>query len=157
MLDTVSGELTSALDELREMARGIHPTILAEGGLAPALKALARRSSVPVELRIGTSGRLPEPVEVTAYYVLSEALTNAAKHSDASVVHVQVDTVDGVLWLSVRDDGAGGANPALGSGLVGLRDRVEAAGGVMTVQSPRGHGTHLEIRLPLEHEPTNGF
>jgi signal transduction histidine kinase len=157
MLDTVSGELTSALDELREMARGIHPTILAEGGLAPALKALARRSSVPVELRIGTSGRLPEPVEVTAYYVLSEALTNAAKHSDASVVHVQVDTVDGVLWLSVRDDGAGGANPARGSGLVGLRDRVEAAGGVMTVQSPRGHGTHLEIRLPLEHEPTNGF
>jgi signal transduction histidine kinase len=157
MLNTVAGELTDALDELREMARGIHPTILAEGGLAPALKALARRSSVPVELSIGTSGRLPERVEVTAYYVLSEALTNAAKHSDASVVHVQVDTIDGVMRLSVSDDGSGGADPARGSGLVGLRDRVEAAGGAMTVQSPRGHGTRLEVSLPLEHVPTDGF
>src|SRR5207253_1629058 len=103
MLNTVAGELTSALDELREMARGIHPTILAEGGLAPALKALARRSSVPVELRVGVNGRLPERVEVTAYYVLSEALTNAAKHSGASVVHVQVDTIDGIMRLSVSD------------------------------------------------------
>jgi signal transduction histidine kinase len=157
ILDTVAGELTSALDELREMARGIHPTILAEGGLAPALKALARRSSVPVELRVGVNGRLPERVEVTAYYVLSEALTNAAKHSGASVVHVQVDTIDGIMRLSVSDDGVGAADPARGSGLVGLKDRVEAAGGGMTVQSPPGNGTRLEVRLPLEHEQMVGF
>jgi signal transduction histidine kinase len=157
ILDSVAGELTQALDELREMARGIHPTILAEGGLAPALRALARRSSVPVELRVLTEDRLAERVEVTAYYVLSEALTNAAKHSGASVVHVSVDAMDGVMRLSISDDGVGGADPARGSGLIGLKDRVEAAGGGLTVQSPSGSGTRLEVQLPLEREPADGF
>jgi signal transduction histidine kinase len=153
-LDSVAGGLTTALDELREMARGIHPTILAEGGLAPALKSLARRSSVPVDLRMEAKGRLPERVEVTAYYVVSEALTNAAKHAQASAIHVQVDPIDGILRLAVSDDGVGGADPAGGTGLVGLKDRVEAAGGRLTVQSPPGEGTRLTVDLPLGHQPT---
>jgi signal transduction histidine kinase len=149
-LDRVATALTSTLDELREYARGIHPAILAEGGLVPALKTLARRSSVPVvlDLDVRTGTRLPERVEVTAYYVVSEALTNAAKHATASVVHVDVHAAAGVLRLAVRDDGAGGADPALGSGLVGLKDRVEAIGGAFTVHSPPGQGTRLAAELP---------
>jgi signal transduction histidine kinase len=149
-LDRVATALTSTLDELREYARGIHPAILAEGGLVPALKTLARRSSVPVvlDLDVRTGTRLPERVEVTAYYVVSEALTNAAKHATASVVHVDVHAAAGVLRLAVRDDGAGGADPALGSGLVGLKDRVEAIGGAFTVHSPPGQGTRRAAELP---------
>jgi signal transduction histidine kinase len=156
-LDSVAGDLTRALDELREMARGIHPTILAEGGLTPALRTLARRSSVPVDLQVRTKGRLPERVEVTAYYVVSEALTNAAKHAQASEIRIQVDSADGTLRLTVSDDGAGGANPAEGSGLVGLKDRVEAAGGRLTVHSPPGQGTRLTADLPLDHDPAGGL
>jgi signal transduction histidine kinase len=154
-LDSVAGELTTALDELRKMARGIHPTILAQGGLAAALKTLARRSSVPVALDLRIEGRLPEHVEVTAYYVVSEALTNAAKHSGASRVDVQVEQIDKTVRLAVRDDGAGGADPARGTGLVGLKDRVEAAGGTLTVRSPAGEGTHLFMELPLSREPSD--
>jgi signal transduction histidine kinase len=139
------------------MARGIHPTILAEGGLTPALKTLARRSSVPVDLQVRTKGRLPERVEVTAYYVVSEALTNAAKHAQASEIRIQVDSADGILRLTVSDDGVGGANPADGSGLVGLKDRVEAAGGRLTVHSPPGQGTRLIAELPLDHDPARGL
>jgi len=142
--------MTSALDELREIARGIHPAILAEGGLAAALKTLARRSSVPVELDVRTKGRLPGRVEVTAYYVVSEALTNTAKHANASAVHVCVDPVDGIVRLSVRDDGIGGADPTRGSGLVGLKDRVEATGGTLIVQSRPGEGTRLLVELPVD-------
>ena len=148
-LDRVTAGLTDALDELREFARGIHPAILAEGGLGPALRALARRSEVPVELDVRTSGRLPEPVEVAAYYVASEALTNAAKHAMASVVAVEVEEADGSLRISVRDDGVGGADCAGGSGLVGLKDRVEALGGRISVESPPGAGTSIEVELPL--------
>ncbi|GAA1579516.1 hypothetical protein GCM10009789_36580 [Kribbella sancticallisti] len=149
-LDVIADELTTALDDLREMARGIHPTILAESGLASALKALARRSPVPVLLDVATYERLPERIEVTAYYVLSEALANAAKHANASVIRASVQIHDRTLRLSVIDDGVGGANPAHGSGLVGLSDRVEAAGGTIAVQSPPGKGTRLDIDLPLE-------
>jgi signal transduction histidine kinase len=156
-LDRVAVELSRALDELREMARGIHPTILAEGGLAPALKTLARRSSVPVDLQIRTDRRLPERVEVTAYYVVSEALTNSAKHANASTISVQVDTIDGILRLSISDDGVGGADPARGSGLVGLKDRVEAVDGRLTVKSPTGKGTHLLVDLPYHDEPPIGI
>lgn len=156
-LDSIADELTRALEDLREMARGIHPTILAEGGLGPALKTLARRSSIPVELDVQMRERLPERVEVTAYYVLSEALANAAKHASAAVIHVRVDTVDGVLRLAVSDDGAGGADPARGSGLVGLKDRVEAAGGELTIHSPPGKGTLLAVELPLAHHPTDAL
>jgi signal transduction histidine kinase len=148
-LDRVAIGLSSTLDELREFARGIHPALLAEGGLAPALKTLARRSSIPVELDVRTQERLPEHVEVAAYYVISEALANAAKHAKASGVHVQVDVTGGVLRLDVRDDGVGGADPARGSGLIGLKDRVEAIGGTARVTSRRGEGTHLLIELPV--------
>jgi signal transduction histidine kinase/CHASE3 domain sensor protein len=144
--------MTDLLDELREMARGIHPAILAEGGLGPALKTLARRSPVPVELNVQSEGRLSEPIEVGAYYVVSEALTNAAKHANASSVAVDVEAVDGVLRLCVRDDGDGGADFGRGSGLVGLKDRVEALGGRIAVESARGRGTALRVDLPLSDD-----
>ena len=148
-LDRVAVGLSSTLDELREFARGIHPVILAKEGLAPALKTLARRSSIRVKLDIRTQERFPEHVEVAAYFVISEALANAAKHARASGVHVQVEATSGVLRLDVRDDGVGGADPARGSGLIGLRDRVEAVGGTFTVKSRHGKGTRLLIELPV--------
>jgi signal transduction histidine kinase/PAS domain-containing protein len=141
--------LAGALEDLVEISRGIHPAILAEGGLAPALRALARRSAVPVELELRTERRLPAPVEVAGYYVISEALTNAAKHANASAAHVAVEARDGVLELSIRDDGSGGADPARGSGLIGLTDRVHALGGAIEVTSPVGEGTTLVVRLPF--------
>ena len=137
------------LDDLRETARGLHPVILSRGGLEPALKALGRRSPVPVELDVRARERLPEPVEVAAYYVVAEALTNAAKHAHASFVRVEAEVIDGDLSVSVQDDGVGGANPARGSGLVGLTDRVEALGGKLTLHSPPAGGTRLHIDLPL--------
>jgi signal transduction histidine kinase len=148
-LDRMAIGLSSTLDELREFARGIHPAVLVNGGLSSALKTLARRSSMPVKLDIRIQERLSEHVEVAAYYVISEALANAAKHAKASDVRVQVDATSGVLRLDVRDDGVGGADPAHGSGLVGLRDRVEAIGGTFRVISPRGEGTQLLIELPV--------
>jgi signal transduction histidine kinase len=148
-LTNVAEGLANVLDELREMARGIHPAILAKGGLGSALKTLARRCPVPVELDVRAQARLPERVEVAAYYVVSEALTNAAKHAHASVVNVEVETVEGALRLRVHDDGVGGADPVRGSGLVGLKDRVEALGGTLAVQSPAGAGTALRVELPL--------
>jgi signal transduction histidine kinase len=153
-LARVADGLTGALEELRELSRGIHPAILSEGGLAPALKALARRSAVPVELEVDVQERLPEPVEVAAYYVVSEALANAAKHAHASVAQVEAEARDGLLRLSVRDDGVGGATPGGGSGLVGLADRVEALGGTVEVHSPAGEGTRLQIDLPIEDRPS---
>jgi signal transduction histidine kinase len=150
----VADGLTGALEELRELSRGIHPAILSEGGLAPALKALARRSPVPVELTVDVDARLPEPVEVAAYFVVSEALANAAKHAHASVAEVEALARDGLLHLSVRDDGVGGAAPGGGSGLVGLADRVEALGGTIEVHSPAGRGTRLQIDLPIQGQPS---
>jgi signal transduction histidine kinase len=148
-LAQVAAVFGGVLDDLREISRGIHPAILAEGGLGSALKTLARRSPIPVELDVQVDERLPDRFEVAAYYSLSEVLTNAAKHSQASVVRVEVATRDGTLHLSVRDDGIGGANLTGGSGLVGLKDRVEALGGSLLMRSPRGEGTSLEIELPL--------
>src|SRR5919107_2671050 len=148
-LEPVIAGLTGALDELREIARGIHPAILAKGGLVPALRTLGRRSPVPVKLDMRPM-RLPERIEVATYYVASEALTNAAKHANARVVRVAVETVDGVLRVVVDDDGVGGADPARGSGLVGLRDRVEATGGTLTVRSRPGEGTRLAVELPVD-------
>jgi signal transduction histidine kinase len=152
-LDKIAAEITEVLDELREMSRGLHPPILAKGGLEPALKTLARRSAVPVDLDIRTEGRLPQSIEVGAYYVVSEALTNAAKHAHASSVAVDVDRTDGVLSVSVRDDGVGGADFAGGSGLVGLKDRVEALGGRIRVDSARDGGTAIQVELPLSAAP----
>jgi signal transduction histidine kinase len=148
-LARVADGLISVLDDLRELARGIHPTILSDGGLVPALKTLARRSIVPVELDVRVAGRLPERVEVAAYYVISEALANAIKHSDASVVQIGANVTGDVLHLRVFDDGHGGADPALGSGMMGLKDRVEALGGMVVIRSPVGAGTSLDAELPL--------
>jgi signal transduction histidine kinase len=148
-LSRIQAELGSTLDEVREISRGIHPAILSEAGLAPALRSLARRSAIPVELDVPVEGRLPEAVEAAAYYVVSEALTNTAKHARASVVLVAVEQRNGILHLSVRDDGSGGADPQRGSGLIGLRDRVEAAGGTLVVESPVGAGTSLLVTLPV--------
>jgi signal transduction histidine kinase len=155
-LDGVVAGLDGALEELLEVARGIHPAALAEGGLGPALKSLVRRSAVPVDANVRIEGRLPEPVEVAAYYVVSEALTNAAKHAQATSVTVDVDAGAHVLQVRVSDDGMGGADVAGGSGLVGLKDRVEAIGGTLTVQSRPGDGTRLDVELPLNGDrPTS--
>jgi signal transduction histidine kinase len=138
---------------LHQIASGLHPAVLTQGGLRPALKALARRSAVPVDLTVQAGERLPEPVEIAAYYAVSEALTNAAKHAHASAaeveVGVEVATDGGVLHVRVRDDGRGGAGLTGGSGLTGLKDRVDALGGRLSLHSPPGAGTVLEIDLPL--------
>jgi signal transduction histidine kinase len=143
--------LTTVLDGLREIALGIHPAILAEGGLGPALKTLAHRSPIPVELDVRDDSRLSEPVEVAAYYVVSEALTNAAKYSRASKVVVDVEVQATTLRVAVRDDGVGGADPTHGSGLLGLKDRAEAIGGTVCLESLDGGGTTLIAELPLDH------
>jgi signal transduction histidine kinase len=149
-LSNVGQGLKDVMDELRQISRGIHPAILSERGLAPALKILARRSPTPVALDVQIDGRLPDGVEVATYYVVSEMLTNTAKHAQASAVYVDVTRVDGVLHICVRDDGVGGADPARGSGLVGLRDRVEALGGTIAFRSAKGAGTAVNVLLPLE-------
>jgi signal transduction histidine kinase len=122
--------------------------------LAPALRTLARRSAIPVELDVRAEGRLPEETEVAAYYVVSEALTNTTKHARASRATVVADEQDGILHLSIRDDGVGGADPRDGSGLIGLRDRVEALGGSIDVTSPTGEGTLVEVELPVGPDPS---
>jgi signal transduction histidine kinase len=148
-LSNTAKGLADAVEELQEITRGIHPAILSKGGLGPALRTLARRSAIPVELELDSDRRLPEPIEAAAYYVVSEALTNAAKHARASAVWVDVETGDGVVEVSIRDDGVGGAAPGQGSGLLGLKDRVEALGGEIELESPSGSGTSLRVRIPV--------
>jgi len=148
-VDDVATGLADALDELREIARGLHPAVLTEGGLRPALQALARQAAVPVSLDVRVAERLPDPAEVAAYYAVAEALTNTAKHARASAVKVEVTAAGGMLRVLVRDDGRGGAAFGFGSGLVGLKDRVEALGGLLSLDSPPGAGTVLDIALPL--------
>ena len=140
--------LTVALAELRELTQGIRPAILVERGLAAALDDLSRRAALPVRLDAAVSGRLPEQVEGAAYFVASEALANAAKHSHASEVRLAASHQDGVLVLEVTDDGIGGAAVGGGSGLRGLADRVEALGGRLTMSSPPGRGTTLRAEIP---------
>jgi signal transduction histidine kinase len=150
--------LNEVVEELREISRGLHPATLERGGLDPALRALARRAGVPVVLNVTVSGRLPERIEVAAYYAVSEALTNAAKHARASRVEVDVGMADDTLRLQIRDDGVGGADPSRGSGLIGLSDRVEAVGGRIEITSPPGEGTTLVVTIPVplpsEHQGT---
>ncbi|MBJ7339146.1 ATP-binding protein [Mycolicibacterium sp.] len=158
-LDNVINGLAELYTNLQELSRGIHPAILSKGGLGPALRALARRSVVPVGIHVDVEGRLPESVEVAAYYVVAEALTNAAKHSQASEVRIRVALVDDVLEIEVADDGVGGAtSTGGGSGLVGLRDRVEAVSGRLAVSSPPGEGTTLTARIPqpVSADPSGG-
>ncbi|QRP46879.1 AAA family ATPase [Amycolatopsis sp. FDAARGOS 1241] len=151
-LGDLATEAAGVLDELREIARGIHPGILDTGGLAPAVRALGRRSAIPVDLDVDLPQPLPEHVEVSAYFIIAEALTNAAKHARASATAVEVhyDAAKALLRIAVRDDGVGGADFALGTGLLGLKDRVEAIGGRIRLESPDGAGTSLHAELPLE-------
>jgi len=151
-VDEVGDELADALEELRDLSRGLHPAVLVEAGLGPAVRALARRSPLPVRVQVRADGRLPGSCEATAYYVAAEAFTNAAKHAAASAVDILIERADGELTVQVRDDGVGGADAARGSGLVGLRDRVEAVGGTMTLDSPARAGTVLTVRLPVTTE-----
>jgi PAS domain S-box-containing protein len=148
-LTGVAEGLTTAMDELRELSRGIHPAILTEGGLLPALKALGRRSPIRVKLDMGFEQRLPDHVEVAAYYTVSEALTNASKHANATRVWVSLRVEDDMLLLSIRDDGVGGADSNRGSGLTGLRDRIEALEGRIQIESPSGSGTLIEVEIPI--------
>ena len=142
-------EVADVLEELGEIARGLHPAVLTDSGLRPALRALARRSAVPVSVDVRVEGRLPEPVEVAAYYAVAEALTNIAKYAGASAAEVEATAREGVLQVWVRDDGRGGADFGRGTGLAGLKDRVEALGGRIFLDSPPGGGTTLQIALPL--------
>jgi signal transduction histidine kinase len=153
-LDALAAEANTAMMELRELARGIHPAALAEGGLRPALRALARRATVPVGLDVRVEGRLPEEVETATYFAVAEALTNTAKHANATAVTVTVDVDDAVLRIRVCDDGRGGADPGAGSGLVGLKDRVEALGGRFSVQTAPDAGTTVHAELPLSQPGT---
>ncbi len=145
----IAGELNGIVDDLSEIARGIHPAILSEGGLRPALRTLARRAAIAVELDVAAIARLPEPIEVAAYYVVSESLTNATRHAHASVVEVDAEASGGTMRVRVRDDGVGGADPFRGSGLTGLKDRIEALGGTFCVRSPAGGGTTVSCELPV--------
>jgi signal transduction histidine kinase len=143
-------EVTGALEELHEIARGLHPAVLTESGLHPALRALARRSAVPVDLTVRAGGRLPEPVETAAYFVVSESLANITKHAHASRARVDLSRCNGTLRVEVRDDGIGGADAASGSGLLGLADRVAAVRGSMRVETPPGGGTRVLAEIPCD-------
>ena len=155
-LSRIAVGLADAVAELQEFSRGIHPAIISTRGLGPALRTLARRSPVPVDLDVTTSARFLEPIEIAAYYVASEALANAMKHAQASRIEVSLTTRHDSLLLSIRDDGIGGADPASGSGLAGLTDRVEALGGSIDLHSAAGAGTLITVDLPLEYELAEG-
>jgi GAF domain-containing protein len=152
-LTRVADGLTAAVQELREMSRGIHPAVLTEGGLSPALKALGRRSTVRVKLDIDFEHRLPDQVEVAAYYTVSEALTNASKHANCARVWVSLRFEDDILRLSIRDDGVGGADASRGSGLTGIKDRIEALGGKIQIESPTRRGTRIAVEIPMGESP----
>jgi signal transduction histidine kinase len=147
-LDRMVVNLQEVIEEVRKISRGLHPAILSEAGLGPALKSLARRSAIPVQLDVRLEGRLPPTIEIAAYYVISEALTNTAKYANASGAKVMVEKHDGFLRLEVIDDGVGGADPKKGTGLVGLTDRVEALGGSIAISSMHSAGTTMIVELP---------
>ncbi|AII08548.1 MULTISPECIES: GAF domain-containing sensor histidine kinase [Rhodococcus] len=149
-LSAIASGLTGVSEDLRELSHGIHPAILSKGGLGSAVRTLARRSAVPVSLDVALDGRFTESVEVATYYVVAEALTNVAKHAHASEVDVSLGAADGTVHLVIGDDGVGGASSGAGSGLIGLQDRVEALGGHMQITSPPGHGTTLDITIPVD-------
>jgi signal transduction histidine kinase len=149
MLEGVGDDLKHALDELRELARGLHPAVLTDRGLAPALQSLANRSPFPVAIA-GVPARLPEPIEAALYYVVAESLTNAAKHSGATEGRVELSTTHETVVVEIRDNGKGGAHMNAGSGIRGLADRVEALGGRFDLQSPPRAGTVVRAELPIE-------
>jgi signal transduction histidine kinase len=149
-VDRIQDMLVAVTDDIREISRGLHPALLSHAGLAAAVRSLARRSPVPVELDLNIDRRLPQSIEIATYYAVSEALANAAKHAHAALVRVSVCIEDDRLRAVIVDDGQGGAQPGASSGLTGLIDRVEALGGRLSVASPRGHGTSISIELGLD-------
>jgi signal transduction histidine kinase len=149
LVDSARSDLREAVAELRDLARGLHPAVLSQAGLGPALESVAERLPVPVSLDVPAS-RFDPTVESAAYFLACEAMTNAAKHADASSVRVCVRPASGRLLVEVLDDGVGGATPSAGSGLTGLEDRVAALGGTLTVDSPPGQGTRLMASIPCE-------
>jgi signal transduction histidine kinase len=150
LLEASREELMQALEELRELARGIHPAVLTDRGLEAALEALAGRAALPVEIDCIPDVELPPPVEAAAYYVVSEALANITKYAGASAVKVSIGQVDGYALVEVADDGVGGADPTRGSGLSGLSDRVASLNGKLVIDSPPGAGTRIRAEIPLE-------
>jgi signal transduction histidine kinase len=150
LLERASGELSASLDELRELARGIHPAVLTDRGLEPALDALVTRAPVPVTVEAKLRERLPPPVETAAYFVVSEALTNVAKYARATHATVALRRANGHLMVEVADDGIGGASASAGSGLRGLADRVAALDGTLSLDSPSGRGTRLRAKIPVD-------
>jgi signal transduction histidine kinase len=152
LLSHATQALDEALEDLRGIARGLHPALLSRRGLEPALKALARCSTVPVELKMCADQHLAERFRATAYHVVAEALTNAAQHADASIVDVNLIVKDATIRLSISDDGKGGADPDGGSGLLSITDRVEALGGSLQIRSPGGGGTSLLIEIPVAND-----
>jgi signal transduction histidine kinase len=149
MLDGAGDELAHALEELRELARGLHPAVLTDHGLRAAIEAVADRAPLPVAVDVPLDERLPDPVEAAAYFVVCEALTNVAKYAQASEARVRIGRADGTAQVEVVDDGVGGADASGGSGLRGLADRVEALGGRLVVSSPVGEGTAVRAQLPV--------
>ena len=147
-LSGLADDLVAVTDELREISRGIHPTILSDAGLDDALEALARRSAIPVDLEVSFEGRFDASLEATAYYVTAESITNAVKHAQASVLKIRGGRREGTIELEIRDDGVGGADPRRGTGLIGLKDRVDTLGGTISVFSPAGGGTIIRVKLP---------
>jgi len=152
LLERASAELSESLNELRELARGIHPAVLTDRGLEPALDALVTRAPVPVTVEAGLAERLPPPVEIAAYFVVSEALANVAKYAHATHATVALRRANGHLMVEVADDGIGGAQIDAGSGLRGLSDRLAALEGELMVDSPLGEGTRLGARIPARGE-----
>jgi signal transduction histidine kinase len=154
-LDEVARDLEGVIEEIRVFSQGLHPALLSRAGLGPSLRELARRSPIPVSVD-ASKARFPEPVETAVYYVVSEALANTTKHARASEARVTVTSDTATVHATVSDDGAGGASPSRGSGLIGLIDRVEALGGKLTLESPVGQGTVISIELPLGYHPADG-
>jgi signal transduction histidine kinase len=152
-LTEIGTDLEDVLEEIRNFSRGLHPALLARAGLGPSLRPLARRSPIPATVQVDVDVRPPESVEIAVYFVISEALANAAKHSRASEVQVSVVADDAIVRATVHDDGVGGAALSPGTGLVGLVDRVEAIGGRFSLSSPAGAGTTISIEVPLDGRP----
>ena len=150
LVDATRAKLTDALASLRALARGIHPALLTDRGLAPALEALAQRAPLPVELKVDLPERPPETLESATYFLVSEVLTNVAKHAEANGARVLVTEADGLVAVEIQDDGIGGADPSRGSGLRGLSDRIAALDGQLRIESPPGEGTRISVTIPLE-------